>query len=144
MAWTAPRTWAAGELVVYDTGPGLNEQIRDNLLVLDVHAHDGTPGGGGQTLGDLVKMTYTDAVAPSAPAAGLTSFFSTSGRFWYRPNGGAAVQLADADDLHAEDHATRHEPGGGDAMAVDEAAGTGSLRTLSTGSTNAAAGDHGH
>ena len=38
-------------------------------------------------------------------------------------------------------HASDHEPGGGDAMAVDAAAGTGSLRTLGTGSTNACAGD---
>ena len=38
-------------------------------------------------------------------------------------------------------HASSHEPGGGDAMTVDAAAGTGSLRTLGTGSTNACAGD---
>ena len=42
------------------------------------------------------------------------------------------------------DHNARHEPGGGDPMAVDAAAGTGSLRSLGTGSTQAAAGNHGH
>lgn len=31
MAWTAPRTWIVGELV---TETRLNEQVRDNLLVL--------------------------------------------------------------------------------------------------------------
>lgn len=38
-------------------------------------------------------------------------------------------------------HATSHEPGGGDAMAVDAAAGTGSLRTLGASSTSACAGN---
>jgi hypothetical protein len=38
-------------------------------------------------------------------------------------------------------HATSHQPGGSDPMAVDAAAATGSLRTLGTGSTQAAAGN---
>ena len=38
-------------------------------------------------------------------------------------------------------HAISHEPGGGDAMDVDAAANVGSLRTLGTGATQAAAGD---
>lgn len=38
-------------------------------------------------------------------------------------------------------HATDHEPGGGDAMAVDVVAGTGSLRTLGTGAQQACVGD---
>lgn len=41
-------------------------------------------------------------------------------------------------------HHTTHEPGGSDAMAVDAATATGSLRTLGTGATQAAAGDHLH
>ncbi len=45
---------------------------------------------------------------------------------------------------HTEDHATRHEPGGGDAMAVDAVAGTGSLRTLGAGAQQAAVGTHAH
>jgi hypothetical protein len=40
-------------------------------------------------------------------------------------------------------HKTTHEPGGSDAMTVDAAAGTGSLRTLGTGATSAAAGNRG-
>jgi hypothetical protein len=38
------------------------------------------------------------------------------------------------------DHASEHEPGGGDAMTVDAVAGTGSLRTLGTGAQQACAG----
>lgn len=41
-------------------------------------------------------------------------------------------------------HHTSHEPGGGDPMAVDAGAGVGSLRTLGTGSAQAAAGNHNH
>lgn len=37
-------------------------------------------------------------------------------------------------------HATTHQPGGSDAMAVDAAAATGSLRTLGTGATQAMQG----
>lgn len=45
---------------------------------------------------------------------------------------------------HDQDHKTRHQPGGADAMAVDAAAATGSLRTIGTGATQAAAGNHTH
>jgi len=38
-------------------------------------------------------------------------------------------------------HATTHEPGGSDTMAVDAAGATGSLRTLGTSSTSACAGN---
>lgn len=38
-------------------------------------------------------------------------------------------------------HASAHQPGGVDAMAVDAAAATGSLRTLGTSATSAAAGN---
>lgn len=38
-------------------------------------------------------------------------------------------------------HASSHEPGGSDALTVDAAAGTGSLRTLGTGATQALPGD---
>lgn len=52
------------------------------------------------------------------------------------------TRLADARTPTA--HASTHQPGGGDAMAVDQAAATGSLRTLGTGSAQAAAGNHTH
>lgn len=56
-------------------------------------------------------------------------------------SGGAVRSLS---DVHAQLHATAHQPGGGDAMAVDAAAATGSLRTLGTTALKAAAGDHTH
>jgi hypothetical protein len=50
----------------------------------------------------------------------------------------------DADQHHAQLHAAAHQPGGGDALAVDAAAATGSLRTLGAGTAQAAPGDHAH
>jgi hypothetical protein len=41
-------------------------------------------------------------------------------------------------------HAAAHNAGGTDVMAIDAAAGTGSLRTLGAGATQAAAGTHTH
>lgn len=49
-----------------------------------------------------------------------------------------------ANQHHNEDHKARHEPGGADAMTVDAAAATGSLRTLGTGAAQAAQGTHTH
>jgi len=46
-----------------------------------------------------------------------------------------------ADGATLDDHNARHEPGGADAMAVDAAAATGSLRTIGTGALTACAGN---
>lgn len=67
-------------------------------------------------------------------------------------------QLPDvtSDQHHAQIHATAHQPGGSDTMAVDAAQGTGSLRTITTSTpqaigtaaagsgTNAASSNHVH
>jgi hypothetical protein len=59
----------------------------------------------------------------------------------------SATQVVRADDSRLSNarpaiaHAATHQPGGSDAMAVDGAAGTGSLRTLGTGAAQAAAGN---
>lgn len=46
--------------------------------------------------------------------------------------------------VQVQSHAASHAPTGADPLAVDAAAGTGSLRTLGTTSTSAAAGNHNH
>ena len=142
MAWTAPRTWVAEEVV---TAALLNTHLRDNLLALSTHAHSGSAGDGSQTLGNLVKDTFTDASAPSAPGSGLTMIYAVSSKMHQRAGvSGSDTAFVVASDLHAEDHASRHQPSGADTMAVDAVAGTGSLRTLGSGSTQAAAGNHTH
>lgn len=52
-----------------------------------------------------------------------------------------AVHALLANAHHAEDHHARHEPGGGDPMAVDAVPATGSLRTLGAGAQQAMPGD---
>ena len=53
----------------------------------------------------------------------------------------ANVQLKPIAATDLPVHHTRHEPGGADALAVDAAAATGSLRTLGTGANQAAPGN---
>ena len=142
MAWTAPRTWVTAEII---TAALFNTHIRDTFLAADQHGHDGSAGDGGTSLGSLVKETFTDAAAPAAPGAAKTAVYAVSGRPHYRAGaGGSDTQLADAGDLHNENHASRHQPAGADAMAVDAVAGTGGLRTLGTGAQQGAVGSHTH
>lgn len=63
------------------------------------------------------------------------------------PLGTSASTAAAGNDSRLSDsrtplaHASTHQPGGSDAMAVDAAAATGSLRTIGTGALQAAAGN---
>jgi len=142
MGWTTPRDYVTNEVL---TAAILNVDHRDNLNVLSTHAHSNAAGNGSSTLGNLVKTTFTDASAPSAPGSGLTALYTVSGRPHYRAgSSGSDTTLAIIGDVHAQTHASAHQPGGGDAMAVDASAATGSLRTLGTGSTQGAAGNHTH
>ena len=85
MAWTAPRTWASGEI---PTAAQLNTDLRDNLNELSRHAHGGGSGSGTAALGNLVSMTFIDAAAPSAPGGTLTRVYSSStGLFWRNAGG---------------------------------------------------------
>jgi hypothetical protein len=141
MAWTTPRTYVVGEQV---TAAILNVDQRDNLTQFAIHTHNNGAGDGSSSLGNLVKTTWTDASAPSAPGTGLTNIYTVSGRPFYRAAGGASTQLLILADVHAQAHDSSHEPSGSDTMAVDQGAGVGSLRTLGTNSTQIAAGNHTH
>ena len=143
MAWTAPRTWTVGQLV---KATDLNTHLKDNMAVLDAHGHrPAISGDGGASLGNLGEASFTDISAPSAPGNGLTVLYAVSSRLHYRPGAaGSDTEISDANDLHAEDHASRHEPSGADVMTVDAAVGVGSLRTLGSGALQAAAGNHSH
>ena len=120
MAWTAPRTWVADEIV---TAALLNAQLRDNALVLSTHAHTGAAGMGASTL-SAVTMTSL-ATATFADQSGNPS---TNGRL---QRNGANLLYYDGSSAI-------------DLTASDQSAGTASLRTLGTGSTQAAAGNHTH
>ena len=59
MAWTTPKTWATDEIVLATGTGSLNEQIRDNLNALSVHAHSGSAG-------DVLRVSCGTATALDA------------------------------------------------------------------------------
>lgn len=118
MAWTTPQTWTSTMV----TAVILNAQLKANLDVLGTHAHSGAAGMGSSTLSGVSVAAL--AIPTLADQSGSPS---TAGRLqrngnnleWY--NGSAVVGLY-----------------------ADGAAGVATLRTLGTGSAQAAAGNHTH
>lgn len=99
------------------------------------------PGTGSVTLGTVV----TETGYGQASANGVATSVSRSDHTHGTPAlGASATQAAPGNHTHSAAapaaHATTHQPGGSDAMAVDAAVGTGSLRTIGTGALQAAAG----
>ena len=118
MAWTAPKSWTSSMV----TGAIMNTHIRDNLDVLSTHAHSGAAGMGSAT---LTGVTLTALVTPQF--ADQSGSPSTAGRLQRNGNNleyynGSAVV----------------------GLYADGSAGVATLRTLGTGSTQAAAGNHTH
>lgn len=102
----------------------------------------GGTGGGATTLDALTDVTL------DAPADNELLAYDELLSQWVNRSA-AEAGLAAADHNHdaayaALAHKARHQPGGADAMAVDADGSTGSLRTLGTGSRQAAPGNHGH
>jgi hypothetical protein len=88
-----------------------------------------TGGGGGGSVSDASTTTKGVTKLSTAPASSTNPI---------------AVGDNDSRMTNARTptaHASSHQPGGTDAMAVDAAAATGSLRTLGTGAAQAAAGN---
>jgi hypothetical protein len=72
----------------------------------------------------------------------ITHLFATDISSEDGTNTSTPAQIAGAvSKAHDQAHKTSHEPGGADALTVDAAAATGSLRTLGTSSTSACAGN---
>ena len=123
MAWTAPTTWSTKQIVMASGRGSLNEQLRDNMLALDQHAHTGAAGDGSSTLtgvsfSNLAGYQFADQSAD--PTVTGTIQRNSANILYY--DGSTAIDLT----------------------ASDQAAGTPSLRTLSNTSTSAAAGNHQH
>ena len=121
MVWTTPLDWTGitNDIV---TAAQLNQQLRDNLNVLSSHTHTGAAGMGsaslsGISLTALGTLTFADQSANPDAAGELQR--NGNALKWY----GASVI---------------------DLTTSDAAAGTPSLRSLSTSSTTAAAGNHEH
>ena len=123
MAWTTPKTWATDEIVLATGTGSLNEQIRDNLNALSVHAHSGSAGDGSSAL-SAVSLGQLNTVVLSDQSADPTNAgeMMRNGTALKYHNGSAVIDLT----------------------LSDQAAGTPSLRTLGSTGTSAAAGNHQH
>ena len=123
MAWTAPSTWATDQIVMASGTGSLNEQLRDNMLALDQHAHTGAAGDGSATLvgvsfSNLAGYQFADQSADPS----VTGTIQRNGSNILYYDGSSVIDLT----------------------ASDQAAGTASLRSLGTSATVAAAGNHQH
>ena len=120
MAWTAPLTWS--ETMV--TASLMNTYIRDNFLALSTHTHTGAAGDGGSVLD--VGGTYT----------GQTNMAL---------NSNTEATFVWAGDLRRVNTNLRYY-NGTDVVQLDSDASVSmpSVRTLGTGATQAAAGNHTH
>lgn len=117
MAWTAPITW----LSTMVTNTIMNAQIKDNLSELSTHVHSGAVGEGSATLSVLVLS-----------AQNYFPFADQSGN----PSSAGVLQRNGA-ELVYYGSALKN-------LTSDAATSVASVRTLGTGATQAAAGNHTH
>jgi hypothetical protein len=90
------------------------------------------------------QIYIEQAVPPPTPRTGKwTLFVDPAGVLMLRADDGTVSPVGGGGGGMVPHHTT-HEPGGSDPLAVNAPAGTGSLRSLGTGATQAAAGDHAH
>jgi hypothetical protein len=123
MAWTAPKTWASDEIILASGTGSLNEQVRDNLLVLSTHAHSGAAGMGASTLSTVTLSGLNTATfADQSADPSVNGRLQRNGSELLYYDGSSAINLTTA----------------------DASAGTASLRSLGTSGTTAAAGNHTH
>lgn len=129
-------------------------EVLDDRYILDFTGGTVNAAWDGAAKGDIVDFNGStwDALTP---AEGWVCYVDALNKdALYVDDGAPAWELrpaytqlhTDLTDVsknqhHNEDHAGRHDAGGADAMAIDAAAGTGSLRTLGAGAAQACAGD---
>lgn len=160
-----------GDLIQYVSSTGLwtKKSISAAGISGTAHAHSGVYDPAGTTsthaaltatvhgISNTANLVYTsdsrltDARTPISTLAHASTHLSggTDALSGISPAQvtGTAVVTADSrltDSRTPTTHASTHNAGGTDALAIDAAAGTGSLRTLSTTATSAAAGNHTH
>ena len=117
MAWTTPKSWTSSMV----TAAILNAQIKANSDSLSAHAHSGAAGNGSATLSgvSLAALAGPVLAAPGGSPSSAGQLQRVGNNLEYY---GAALV----------------------GLYADAVAGTASLRTLGTGSPQAAAGNHTH
>lgn len=91
MAWTAPETVGAGQMI---DAAFLNINLRDNVNALANHLHDGTGGGGSDALDGVDSITHDDNTDPAAPGADKLVVWTNSGKLRYRSGvSGAIIEI---------------------------------------------------
>ena len=118
MAWTTPKSWTSSMV----TATIMNAQIKANFDTLSAHAHSGAAGNGSATLAGPMSF----AALPVTTLADQSASPTIAGRLQRNGN-----------NLEYYGSALR-------ALYANAAAGTPSLRSLGTGSTQASAGNHTH
>jgi len=105
-------------------------------------------GGGGGGAGTPATTVVSETGYAQASAVGTSADYARADHSHGTPSLGTSGSTACAgndsrlsNSRAPTSHASSHQPGGADALAVDAAAATGSLRTLGTGATQAAAGN---
>lgn len=124
------RTWYT--TLVDDNGTGTTGTVWDKAAIdAFINAIDALRLDQVAAPTDVTTLNATTSAHGLLPklGGGTTNYLRADGT-WATPSVGAPAA-----------HASTHQPGGSDAMAVDAAAGTGSLRTLGTAGTSAAAGN---
>jgi hypothetical protein len=107
MAWTAPRTYVDGEII---TAAIINADIRDNLLVLDTHGHDGTSGDGVATLPSLDEIQWDHAATLGAGETGHAAMWMDSSGVVHTHNaGGSELSLAVTTHTHTQAEGTGND-----------------------------------
>lgn len=118
MAWTSPITWASTMV----TAAIMNAQIKSNLDVLSSHAHSGAAGNGSNTLsGTTFTSLGVVTVADQSGSPSTAGRLQRNGNNLEYNNGSIVVGLYS-----------------------NGATSVPTLRTLGTGATQAAAGNHTH
>ena len=117
MAWTAPKSWSS--LMVTHTE--LNAQIKDDLTALSTHNHSGSAGAGSASVAATVLS-----------AQNYFPFADQSGN----PSSAGVLQRNGA-ELVYYDTALKQ-------LTSDAATSVASVRTLGSGATQAAPGNHTH
>lgn len=140
-------TQAGNDIEIASAAGGGGDSITVNgVAVVDADFDDATPAA---PAGEVNVKWQKDASSPANVSASVQAATTlVKGVVELATDGEVAASVAvqgnDARLSNARTptaHATSHQPGGSDAMAVDAAAATGSLRTIGTTATAACAGN---